>query len=328
MFNALVLNKDDDDKVTSSIKQLQESDLPEGDVTVDVSYSTLNYKDGLVVNGLGGLVRNYPHVPGIDFSGTVRESSHKDYKTGDKVILTGWRVGEVHWGGYSQRARVNGDWLVRLPDEINEKQAMAIGTAGFTAMLAIMAIQDQGILPDAGEVLVTGASGGVGSVACALLSNGGYQVTASSGRCGDEYLASLGVENCIPRDELTEWNGRPLNKERWAAVIDSVGGSTLSNVLSQLKYGGAAAAIGLAGGNKLDTTVIPFLLRGVKLLGIDSVMCPPGTRRTAWQRLCAELPKSQLDKMTTTVKLSEVASQGSEIIKGQVRGRMVVDVNG
>lgn len=328
MFNALVLNKDDDDKVTGSIKQLQESDLPEGDVTVDVSYSTLNYKDGLVLNGLGGLVRNYPHVPGIDFSGTVRDSSHNDFKTGDKVILTGWRVGEAHWGGYSQRARVNGNWLVRLPDEIDEKQAMAIGTAGFTAMLAIMAIQDQGILPDAGEVLVTGASGGVGSVACALLSNAGYKVIASSGRCGDEYLQSLGVEDCIPRDELTEWNGKPLNKERWAAVIDSVGGSTLANVLSQLQYGGAAAAIGLAGGNKLDTTVIPFLLRGVKLLGIDSVMCPLGTRRTAWQRLCAELPKSQLETMTTMVKLSEVASQGSEILKGQVRGRMVVDVNG
>lgn len=328
MFNALVLNKNDDDKVTSSIKRLQDSDLPDGDVTVDVTHSTLNYKDGLVLNGLGGLVRNYPHVPGIDFSGSVRESTNDNFKPGDKVILTGWRVGEAHWGGYSQRARVKGDWLVHLPDGLSEKQSMAIGTAGLTAMLAIMAIQDQGILPEAGEVLVTGASGGVGSIACALLSNSGYQVTASSGRCGDDYLESLGVRECISRDELTEWNGKPLNKERWAAVIDSVGGSTLANVLSQLQYGGTAAAIGLAGGNKLDTTVIPFLLRGVKLLGIDSVMCPIARRRAAWQRLCAELPMSQLEKMTTNVKLSEVASQASEILKGQVRGRMVVDVNG
>ena len=328
MFNALILDKGDDDKVTSSIRQLGDTDLPEGDVTVDVAFSTLNYKDGLVLNGLGGLVRNYPHVPGIDFSGTVRESSHKDYKRGDKVVLTGWRVGEAHWGGYSQRARVNGDWLVPLPAAIDEQQAMAVGTAGLTAMLAIMAIQDHNIRPDAGEILVTGASGGVGSVACALLTNAGYQVTASSGRCGDDYLESLGVENCIPRDELAQGNGKPLNKERWAAVIDSVGGSTLANVLSQIKYGGAAAAIGLAGGNKLETTVIPFLLRGINLLGIDSVMCPTEKRKTAWQRISAELPMSQLQRMTTTTALSDIAAQGSEIIKGGVRGRTVVDVNG
>ena len=328
MFNALVLDKGEDGKVTSSIKQLEDSDLPDGDVTVDVSYSTLNYKDGLVLEGLGGLVRNYPHVPGIDFSGTVAESKHGDFKAGDKVVLTGWRVGEAHWGGYSQRARVKGDWLVHLPKGLDEKQVMAIGTAGFTAMLAVMAIEAQGVKPDSGQVLVTGASGGVGSVACALLAKAGYEIAASTGRGGDDYLKSLGASEILERTELSEWNGKPLNKERWSAAVDSVGGTTLANVLSQLSYGGSAAAIGLAGGNKLDTTVIPFLLRGVNLLGIDSVMCPLEKRKTGWQRLAAELPMEHLQAMTSITPLSEMATKGGEILKGGVRGRMVVDVNG
>lgn len=328
MFNALVIDRNDDKSVSASIKQLNDEDLPEGDVTIDVAYSTLNYKDGLVLGGLGGLVRNYPHVPGIDFSGTVAVSDHADYKAGDKIVLTGWRVGEAHWGGYSQRARVSGDWLVPLPAQLTELQAMAVGTAGFTAMLGVMALEDHGITPASGPVLVTGASGGVGSVACSILSKLGFEVHASTGRVDDDYLKSIGVSEIIPRDELSEPNGKPLNKERWAGAIDSVGGSTLANLLTQTKYGGSVAAIGLAGGNKLDTTVIPFLLRGVNLLGIDSVMCPKQRRLQGWQRLTTDLPLAQLEKMTDTTPLSEIAAKGKDIIKGQVRGRMVVDVNG
>ena len=328
MFNALVIDKSDDKSVSASIKQLDDKDLPEGDVTIDVAYSTLNYKDGLVLGGLGGLVRNYPHIPGIDFSGTVAASDHADYKAGDKVVLTGWRVGEVHWGGYSQRARVNGDWLVPLPGQLTEHQAMAIGTAGFTAMLGVMALEDHGITPASGPILVTGASGGVGSVACSILSKLGFEVHASTGRVDDEYLKSIGVNEIIPREELAEPNGKPLNKERWAGAIDSVGGSTLANLLTQTKYGGSVAAIGLAGGNQLETTVIPFLLRGVNLLGIDSVMCPKEKRLKGWQRLTTDLPLAQLEKMTETTPLSGIAAKGKDIIKGNVRGRMVVDVNG
>lgn len=327
MFNALVIEKAEDKSVSAEIRQLDDKDLPEGDVVVDVAYSTLNYKDGLVLGGLGGLVRNYPHVPGIDFSGTVASSEHADFKAGDKVILTGWRVGEVHWGGYSQRARVNGDWLVSMPSELTELQAMAVGTAGFTAMLGVMALEEHGITPASGPVLVTGASGGVGSVACSILSKLGYEVHASTGRADDAYLKSIGVNEIIPRDELAESNGKPLNKERWAGAIDSVGGATLANLLTQVKYGGSVAAIGLAGGNKLETTVIPFLLRGVNLLGIDSVMCPKQKRLQGWQRLTSDLPLDQLETMTETTPLSGIAAKGKEIIKGQVRGRMVVDVN-
>jgi len=327
MFNALVIDKSDDKKVTASVKQLEVDDLPEGNVTVDVTYSNLNYKDGLVLGGLGGLVRNYPHVPGIDFSGTVATSEHGDFKAGDKVVLTGWRVGEVRWGGYAQKARVDGDWLVPLPAQLSELQAMAIGTAGFTAMLGVIALEDHGVTPSSGPILVTGASGGVGSVACSILSTLGYEVHASSGSTDNSYLESLGASKIIPRDELAEWNGKPLNKEIWAGAIDSVGGSTLSNVLGQLKYGGSAAAIGLAGGPKLDSTVIPFLLRGVNLLGIDSVMCPTEKRIAAWQRLTKDLPLAQLEKMIEITPLSAVAEKGPDIIKGNVRGRMVVDVN-
>jgi len=327
MFNALLIDKADDKTVSASIKELSEDDLPEGDVTVDVAYSTLNYKDGLVLGGLGGLVRNYPHVPGIDFSGTVSNSDNANFKSGDKVVLTGWRVGEVHWGGYAQKARVKGDWLVALPEQLSELQAMAIGTAGFTAMLGVMALEDHGITPDSGPILVTGASGGVGSVACSLLSNLGYEVHASTGRTDQDYLNAIGVKEVIERSELAEPNGKPLNKERWAGAIDSVGGATLANLLTQLKYGGCAAAIGLAGGNKLETTVIPFLLRGVNLLGIDSVMCPIEKRQVAWSRLTKDLPLDQLEKMTEITPLSDIAAKGGDIIKGNVRGRLVVDVN-
>lgn len=328
MFNALVLQKDEDGKVTSNLENLDEQSLPEGDVLVNVDYSTLNYKDGLVLNGLGGLVRNYPHVPGVDFSGTVESSEHADFKAGDKVILTGWRVGEVRWGGYAQKARVSGDWLVPLPAGIDSKQAMAIGTAGFTAMLGMQALQKNNITAEAGPVLVTGASGGVGSVAVALLANAGYEVHASTGRASEtDYLKGLGASEIIDREELASPNGKPLNKERWAGVVDSVGGDTLANVLTQLKYGGVAAAIGLAGGNKLDTTVIPFLLRGVNLLGIDSVMCPKHLRVPAWEQLTRDLSLEKLDTMTHMVGLDSVAEQGKSILGGGVKGRLVVDVN-
>lgn len=328
MFNALLLDKNDEGKVSSSLTQLDDSALPEGDVTVKVDYSTLNYKDGLVLNGLGGLVRNYPHIPGIDMAGTVESSDNAAYKPGDAVILTGWRVGEVHWGGYAQKARVKGDWLVALPEGLSALQAMAVGTAGFTAMLGVMALEQHGLTPESGPILVTGAAGGVGSVACALLAKAGYEVHGSSGRSETaDYLRALGVTTVIERSELEESNGKPLNRERWAGVIDSVGGSTLANVLTQVKYGGSVAAIGLAGGNKLDTTVIPFLLRGVNLLGIDSVMCPTEKRLPAWQRIAADLDTALLESMTTVEPLSGIAELGSAILKGAVRGRVVVDVN-
>ncbi|MBX2882580.1 MAG: oxidoreductase [Granulosicoccus sp.] len=328
MFNALVLNKDNDGNVSSSVTSLDESALPEGDVTVRVDFSTLNYKDGLVLGGLGGLVRQYPHVPGIDFAGSVESSDHPNFSAGDKVVLTGWRVGEMHWGGYSQKARVKGDWLVPLPDGLNTKQAMSVGTAGLTAMLGVLALEDHGLTPSSGPVLVMGAAGGVGSVAAALLSKAGYEVHGSSGRPDmNDYLKSLGISQVIPRDELAEPNGKPMNKERWAGAIDSVGGSSLANVLTQIKYGGSVAAIGLAGGNKLETTVIPFLLRGVNLLGIDSVMCPYEKRIKAWQRIASDLDPTLLESMTTISPLSDAPKLGKTILEGAIRGRLVIDVN-
>ena len=328
MFKALVLTKTED-AVSASIEELDDSQLPEGDVVVSVEYSTLNYKDGLVLNGLGGLTRDYPHVGGIDFAGTVESSSHADFKAGDKVVLTGWRVGEIHWGGYGQKARVSGDWLVPLPDGLSARQAMAVGTAGFTAMLGVMALEDHGLTPEKGEVLVTGAAGGVGSVAAAILANLGYDVAGSTGRADThDYLRGMGVKNIIDRAELAEASKRPLEKELWAGCIDAVGGTTLARVLAQLKYGGSAAAIGLAGGNKLDATVIPFLLRGVNLLGIDSVMCPKEKRITAWQRIARDLPMEKLDGMVSEAKLADLSQLGKDILAGQVRGRVVVDVAG
>ncbi len=331
MFEAMVL-EETDGKVEAALQELEDSRLPgfagEGGVTVAVAYTTLNYKDGMVLNGIGRLVRAYPHVPGIDFAGTVEASDHPDYKPGDRVILTGWRVGESTWGGHAERARVKGDWLVPLPEGLTPKRAMALGTAGFTAMLAVMALEDHGLTPDKGEILVTGAAGGVGSVATAVLAKLGYRVAASTGRAEThDYLTSLGAETIIARAELSEPNKRPLESERWAACIDAVGGTTLARVLAQTKLHGSVAAVGLAGGAALETTVLPFLLRGVNLLGIDSATCPTLRRRAAWARLAADLPLDQLDAMTSEAGLAELLDLGGKILKGQIRGRTVIDVN-
>ena len=329
MFKAIVL-EEADGKVEAALQELEDSRLPgfagEGGVTVAVEYTTLNYKDGMVLNGIGRLVRAYPHVPGIDFAGTVEASDHPDYKPGDRVILTGWRVGESTWGGHAERARVKGDWLVPLPEGLTTKRAMALGTAGFTAMLAVMALEDHGVAPDKGEILVTGAAGGVGSVATAVLAKLGYRVAASTGRSEThDYLKSLGAETIIARAELSEPNKRPLESERWAGCIDAVGGTTLARVLAQTKLHGSVAAVGLAGGTALETTVLPFLLRGVNLLGIDSATCPTLRRRAAWARLAADLPMDQLDAMTSEAGLAELPSLAGKILKGQIRGRTVID---
>jgi len=325
-FKALVLSESDG-KVSNEIQELTSSDLPEGDVLVRVEYSDVNYKDGMVFNGIGGLVRNYPHVPGIDFAGVVEESSHSRYSAGDKVVLTGWRVGEVHWGGYAQKARVNGDWLVPLPEGLSTKQAMAVGTAGLTSMLCVMALEDHGLTPSDGPVLVTGAAGGVGSVAVSILARLGYEVGASTGReAQHEYLKSLGATTLVARSDLSEPNKRPLESETWAGAIDTVGSTTLARVLAQVKYGGSVAACGLAGGPKLEVTVLPFLLRGVNLLGIDSVMQPFENRVRVWDRIASDLPHEKLEKMTEVIGLSAVAEAASSILSGQVRGRLVVEL--
>ncbi|WP_171228721.1 acryloyl-CoA reductase [Ruegeria sp. HKCCA4008] len=330
MFNALVMDKDEESGLaTGSIKQLSVDDLPHGDVTVAVEYSTVNYKDGLCLSAKGGgLVRAYPHVPGIDYAGTVEASSDDRYKPGDKVVLTGWRVGEAHWGGYSQKANARADWLVPLPDGLTTRQAMAVGTAGFTAMLAVMALEDHGLTSDRGPVLVTGAAGGVGSVATAILGNLGYEVAAVTGRpeTGD-YLKSLGATTIVPRDDLNETTKRPLESETWAGCVDAVGGAMLARVLGQMKYGCSVAAVGLAGGAALPATVIPFLLRGVNLLGIDSVMQPYDNRVRAWKRIATDLPMDKLEAMVQPAGLSDLPQLGADILKGQVKGRVVVDVN-
>lgn len=325
MFKALQSTRHSDKSVTHEIVELSDDQLPDGDVTVDVAWSTLNYKDGLVLNGLGGLVREWPHVSGIDFAGTVRESSHPDVSVGDEVVLTGWRVGEIRWGGHAQRARVKGEWLVKLPKGLDMRSAMAIGTAGLTSMLGLMALEDSGLSPDSGPVLVTGAAGGVGSIATALLAANGYEVEGSTGRADThDYLKRLGVNKIINRADIDTPTGKPLESEQWAGCIDAVGGSTLANVLSRLRYGGAVAAIGLAGGASLDTTVIPFLLRGISLLGIDSVMCPTERRTQAWARLANELPQERLNETVVEATLAELPELGKSILAGQVRGRIVV----
>ncbi len=320
MFKAIVL-EETDGKVEAALQELEDSRLPgfagAGGVTVAVAYTTLNYKDAMVLNGIGRLVRAYPHVPGIDFAGTVEASDHPDYKPGDRVILTGWRVGESTWGGHAQKARVKGDWLVPLPAGLTTRRAMALGTAGFTAMLAVMALEDHGLTPDNGEILVTGAAGGVGSVATAVLAKLGYRVAASTGRAEThDYLKSLGAETIIARAELSEPNERPLESERWAACIDSVGGTTLARVLAQTKLHGSVAAVGLAGGATLETSVLPFLLRGVNLLGIDSATCPGPRRRAAWARLAADLPVDRLDAMTSEAGLADLLDLSGQILKG------------
>ena len=327
-FRALMLTEAEG-KVSAAITAVPVADLPDGDVTVAVEYSDLNYKDGMVVNGIGRLVRAYPHIPGIDFAGTVEESRHPEFQPGDKVVLTGWRVGEVWWGGYAQKARVKGDWLIQLPDGFDTRQAMAVGTAGFTAALALIALEDAGLTPEAdGALLVTGAAGGVGSVAVALAAQSGYRVAASTGRAETHaYLNSLGAQEIVDRSELSEGPVKPLDGERWVGAIDAVGSTTLAKVLSQLKYGAAVSACGLAGGADLPGSVIPFLLRGVRLLGIDSVMCPIPRRREAWARLARDLPKEQLDAATSVAPLSDLPDLAGQILKGQVKGRVVIDVN-
>lgn len=326
MFKALVVEKDDAGDTRAAVQELSLDDLPAGDVTVAVAYSTVNYKDGLCVGPGGGLVRNYPHVPGIDFAGTVEASDDPRYKAGDKVLLTGWRVGEVHWGGFSQKARVNADWLVPLPAGLDTRQAMAVGTAGLTAMLAVMALEDQGIKD--GPVLVTGASGGVGSVATAILAHLGHEVAAVTGRPETEsYLRSLGATQIVPREMLNETIKRPLEAELWGGCIDAVGGEMLARVLGQLKSGASVAAVGLAGGANLPATVIPFLLRGVNLLGIDSVMQPYDNRVRAWDRIARDLPMDKLEAMIVPATLADLPALGAGILKGQVKGRIVVDVN-
>jgi len=328
MFNALIVEKNDEGKTNASVQQIDLSRLPEGEVTVAVEYSTVNYKDGLCIGPGGGLVRNYPHVPGIDLAGTVEASDDDRYSPGDKVVLTGWRVGEAHWGGYAQKARVRADWLVPLPAGLDTRQAMAVGTAGFTAMLAVMALEDHGLTPDHGEVLVTGAAGGVGSVATAILANLGYQVAGVTGRPETaEYLTDLGAAKIVARDEINEVVKRPLEAETWAGCVDAVGGAMLARVLGQMKYGASVAAVGLAGGAALPATVIPFLLRGVNLLGIDSVMQPYDNRVRAWNRIAGDLPMHKLEAMVVPATLSDLLRLGDEILKGQVRGRVVVDVN-
>jgi len=328
MFKALVVEKSESGETSATVQELSDDRLPEGDVTVAVEYSTLNYKDGLCLSAGGGLVRKYPHVPGIDFAGTVEHSDDPRYRAGDKVVLTGWRVGEVHWGGYATRARVKADWLVPLPEGLTTRQAMAVGTAGFTAMLAVMALEDHGLAPGAGEVLVTGAAGGVGSVAVALLARLGYQVAAVTGRASLEpYLRDLGASRIISRAELAETVKRPLEAESWAGCVDSVGGPMLARVLGQMKYGASVSAVGLAGGAQLPATVIPFLLRGVNLLGIDSVMRPYSDRVRAWARIARDLPMDKLEAMVNPQGLSDLPALGEAILKGQVQGRVVVDVN-
>lgn len=327
-ISALVVRKDGD-TVSQAIETIDESQLPEGDVTVDIEYSTINYKDGLCLTGQGGLVRNYPHVPGIDFAGTVVTSQHPRFKTGDKVVLTGWRVGEVRWGGYATRTRISGDWLVPLPADLTTRQSMAIGTAGLTAMLAIDALERHGLTPADGDILVTGASGGVGSVAVALLHALGYQVAAVTGRPeNSDYLRDLGATTVVDRAELAEVTKRPLESENWAGCVDAVGGAMLARTLGQMKYGASVAAVGLAGGASLPATVIPFLLRGVNLLGIDSVMQPIPAREAAWQRLAKHLPRDLLEKTTREVPLAEVAALGPQILRGALTGRTVVAVQG
>jgi acrylyl-CoA reductase (NADPH) len=326
MFKALVL-EESDGKVEAGFQELSEDQLPEGDVTVAVEHTTLNYKDGMILNGIGRLVRQYPHVPGVDFAGRVIDSGHGDFAPGDEVILTGWRVGENRWGGYAEKARVKGDWLVPVPKGLTGRRAMAIGTAGFAAMLAIMALEEHGLTPGGRPVLVTGAVGGVGSIAVAVLAKLGYEVAASTGRLGSHaYLEDLGASEIVERTELAEATPKPLESERWSGCVDAVGGTTLGRVLGQMASGSSVAAVGNAGGIKLETTILPFLLRGVNLLGIDSVPCPLPRRKAAWARLASDLPMDKLDGMIAEARLEDLPQLGQDILKGEVRGRVVVSL--
>ena len=324
-MQALLLEQQDG-KTLASVQTLDASRLPEGDVTVDVHWSSLNYKDALAITGKGKIIRNFPMIPGIDFAGTVRASEDPRFHAGQEVLLTGWGVGENHWGGLAQQARVKGDWLVAMPQGLDARKAMIIGTAGFTAMLCVMALEDAGIRPQDGEIVVTGASGGVGSTAVALLHKLGYQVVAVSGReSTHEYLKSLGANRILPRDEFAE--SRPLEKQLWAGAIDTVGDKVLAKVLAQMNYGGCVAACGLAGGFALPTTVMPFILRNVRLQGVDSVMTPPARRAQAWQRLVADLPESFYSQTAKEISLTEAPKFAEAIINNQVQGRTLVKIS-
>ncbi|MGI3209721.1 acryloyl-CoA reductase [Roseovarius tibetensis] len=330
MFNALIVEKDEESgKTSAGVQHISEDDLPAGEVLVAVEYSTLNYKDGLCIGPGGGLVRTYPHLPGIDFAGTVEASDDDRYSPGDKVVLTGWRVGEAHWGGYAQKARVKADWLVPLPDGLDTRAAMAVGTAGFTAMLAVMALEDHGLTPGDGPVLVTGAAGGVGSVATAILAHLGHEVAAVTGRPEQEdYLLGLGASRIVPREELSEVTKKPLEAETWAGCVDAVAGAMLGRVLKQMHMRASVAAIGLAGGAAIEGALItPFILRGVNLLGIDSVLQPYEGRLRAWERIARDLPMDKLEAMVQPATLSDLPGLGRDILNGQVKGRVVVDVN-
>ena len=324
-FKAIVISKGEAGQ-SVDLTDFDEDNLMEGDVTIRVEWSSLNYKDGLALTGKAPVVRRFPMIPGIDLAGTVESSSHQDWKAGDRVILNGWGLGETHLGAYGEKARIKGDWLVRSPDSMSGRDAMSIGTAGYTAMLAVLALERHAITPDRGPVLVTGAAGGVGSVAITILAKLDYQVIASTGRLGEAgYLKRLGAAEVIDRNELAG-PARPLAKERWAGAVDSVGSHTLANALAMTRYGGAVAACGLAGGMDLPTFVAPFILRGVSLLGIDSVMCPLSVRREAWNRLDSDLDRGKLHELTKEISLSEVVEAGRAIVDGQVRGRIVVKI--
>jgi acrylyl-CoA reductase (NADPH) len=327
-IRALIVEKADADaSPTARVGEIAEADLPEGDVTVAVEYSTLNYKDGLCIGSGGGLVKSYPHVPGIDFAGTVESSRDERYAPGDKVILTGWRVGETWWGGYAEKARVKADWLVPLPDPLTTRQAMAVGTAGLTAMLAVMALEANGLKPGPRPVLVTGAAGGVGSVAVSILSHLGHSVAAVTGRPETaDYLAGLGADRIVPRAELADPPSRPLESETWAGAVDSVAGDMLARVIGQIAYGGAVAAVGLAGGAGYPGSVIPLILRSVSVLGIDSVMAPYDRRVAAWRRIVDAYPLDRLEATVVEAALEDLPRLGAEILAGQVRGRVVVDL--
>ena len=327
MFSGILISKDDQGQ-TVEVAQIEESQLPEGNVTVEVECSTLNYKDGLAITGSSPVVRKFPMVPGIDLAGVVSESSHPDWKEGDRVVLNGWGVGETHWGGLAQKARLNGDWLIGLPAAFSSRQAMAIGTAGYTAALCVDALVNYGITPDQGEILVTGATGGVGSVAVALLSKAGFNVVAATGKASEEaYLKGLGATDIIDRASLAE-KGKPLQKERWAGVVDAVGSHTLVNACAQTRYCGAVAACGLAQGADFPSTVMPFILRGVALLGVDSVMAPKARRMAAWDRLARDLDLNALENVIAKeVGLADAIPAASELLEGKIRGRVVVDVN-
>jgi acrylyl-CoA reductase (NADPH) len=326
VFSAILIDKDDNGQ-TVGVTSLDEAQLPDGDVSIDVEYSTLNFKDGLAITGKSPVVRKFPMVPGIDLAGVVTESTHADWRNGDRVVLNGWGVGETHWGGYAQRARLNGDWLVPLPSNFTAKQAMSIGTAGYTASLCVDALLANGVRPDQGEVLVTGATGGVGSIAIALLAKAGFKVAAVTGKSSEsEYLQQLGAGTVLDRAEFAE-KGKPMQKERWAGVVDAVGSHTLANACAQTRYRGAVAACGLAQGMDFPASVAPFILRGVSLLGIDSVMAPKQPRMAAWERLSNDLDPTVLDSIADEIALADVVDAAGRLMDGKVRGRIVVDVN-